>query len=190
MPMYKKPLLIVLAIALLVSGGIFFNQQEQSEQITLENTSTSAEIENVPATVYVSGEVNKPGVVDLTTANRVSDAIKACGDFTASADKSSVNLAQKIEDGMQIKVLAVNNNANAPLNTNANSSNKANSDLINLNTADEAELDKLPGIGPAMAKRIIEYRQENGNFKSIDEVKNVRGIGEGKFSKMQDKITT
>lgn len=184
MPMYKKPLLIVLAIALLVSGGIFFNQQEQSEQISLENN--SSEIAAAPATVYVSGEVNKPGVVDLTTESRVSDAIKACGDFTASADKSSVNLAQKIEDGMQIKVLALNN---APT-PNTNSANApANGDTINLNTATEEELDKLPGIGPAMAKRIIEYRQTNGNFKSIDEIKNVRGIGEGKFSKMQDKLS-
>lgn len=196
--MYKKPLLILLFIALLVGGGIFINYQEQTDKIAIDNSNTMANnnpvVENnTTITVYVSGEVNNPGIVDLTSASRISDAIKACGDFTALADKSSVNLAQKVEDGMQIKVLALNdNNANATSSSTANKSisNNANTNIININTANEEELDTLPGIGPAMAKRIIEYRQTNGNFKVIEDIKNVSGIGEAKFTKMQDKITT
>ena len=184
MPMYKKPLCILLGIALIVSIAIFY-QEEERASLPLEETSASL-AEPVQVTVYVSGEVNHPGVVDLTSISRVSDAIKACGDFTAAADKASVNLAQKVEDGMQIKVLALE----APLdNPKANSTAKSPKDTININTADESELDKLPGIGPAMAKRIIEYRQTNGNFQTIEDIKNVSGIGEAKFNKMQDKLS-
>lgn len=184
MPMYKKPLCILLAIALIVSIAIFY-QEQQRDTLPLEETSASL-ANPVQVTVYVSGEVNRPGVIDLTNASRVSDAIKACGDFTAAADKASVNLAQKVEDGMQIKVLALTTTSDNPK---ANAATKASGDIININTADESELDRLPGIGPAMAKRIVEYRQTNGNFQTIEDIKNVRGIGEAKFNKMQDKLS-
>ena len=184
MPMYKKPLCILLGIALIISIAIFY-QEQQRDTLPLEETSASL-AEPMQVTVYVSGEVNRSGVVDLNSASRVSDAIKACGDFTAAADKTSVNLAQKVEDGMQIKVLALTTTS---ANPKVNAATKTSGDVININTADESELDKLPGIGPAMAKRIIEYRQTNGNFQTIEDIKNVRGIGEAKFNKMQDKLS-
>ena len=187
MPMYKKPLCILLGIALIVSIAIFY-QEEERASLPLEETSASLD-EPMQVTVYVSGEVNRPGVVDLTSTSRVSDAIKACGDFTAAADKASVNLAKKVEDGMQIKVLALEAPLDNPKANSTNSTAKSSGDMININTADESELDKLPGIGPAMAKRIIEYRQTNGNFQTIEDIKNVSGIGEAKFNKMQDKLS-
>lgn len=188
MPMYKKPLCILLGIALIVSIAIFY-QEEERASLPLEENSASLAVEPVQVTVYVSGEVNRPGVVDLTSTSRVSDAIKACGDFTAAADKASVNLAKKVEDGMQIKVLALEAPLDNPKANSTNSTAKSSKDTININTADESELDKLPGIGPAMAKRIIEYRQTNGNFQTIEDIKNVSGIGEAKFNKMQDKLS-
>lgn len=96
---------------------------------------------------------------------------------------------------MQIQVSSKTpvNNSNEQVNdTNSNipSNNNSSSNLININTATKEDLDTLPGIGPATAQKIIDYRQEHGNFSSIEDIKNVKGIGEAKFSKMQDKICT
>ena len=178
MPMYKKSLLILFCIALFASVSTFYYLYTQDTTIT----------------VYVSGEVNSPGLVELPSDSRIADAIKACGDFTPLADKTKINLAQKLTDGMQIQVSSKTpvNNSNEQVNdTNSNSpNNNSSSNLININTATKEDLDTLPGIGPATAQKIIDYRQEHGNFSSIEDIKNVKGIGEAKFSKMQDKICT
>ena len=95
---------------------------------------------------------------------------------------------------MQIQVdskTLVNNSSESINNANSNNSNdNSSSNLININTATKEDLDTLPGIGPATAQKIIDYRQEHGNFSSIEDIKNVKGIGEAKFNKMQDKICT
>ena len=185
MPMYKKSLLVLFCIALFASVSTFYYlyTQEDTTPIITDNmqTQTQDNQEDTTITVYVSGEVNSPGLVELPSDSRIADAIKACGDFTPLADKAKINLAQKLTDGMQIQV-----SSKAPvINSNNSSSN-----LININTATKEDLDTLPGIGPATAQKIIDYRQEHGNFSSIEDIKNVKGIGEAKFSKMQDKICT
>lgn len=194
MPMYKKSLLVLFCIALFASVSTFYYlyTQEDTTPIITDNmqTQTQDKQEDVTITVYVSGEVNSPGLVELPSDSRIADAIKACGDFTPLADKAKINLAQKLTDGMQIQVdskTPINNSSESINNTNSNSSN---SNLININTATKEDLDTLPGIGPATAQKIIDYRQEHGNFSSIEDIKNVKGIGEAKFSKMQDKICT
>ncbi len=201
MPMYKKSLFVLLCIAIITATAAFFTYHDYGEDtVNLPISSESAALDtsttdvNNPdnntdeaIVVYVNGEVNSPGLVSLKPDSRIADAIQACGDFTPNADKSSVNLAQKAVDGMQINVLSV---AIHTANNENDDNGKINSDSkVNINTATKEELDTLPGIGPAMADRIIEYRQTNGSFKNIDEIKNVRGIGEAKFAKMQDKIT-
>ena len=180
MPMYKKSLLVLFCIALFASVSTFYYLYTQ---------------EDTTITVYVSGEVNSPGLVELPSDSRIADAIKACGDFTPLADKTKINLAQKLTDGMQIQVSSkapvINSNEQVnDTNSNSPSNNNSSSNLININTATKEELDTLPGIGPATAQKIIDYRQEYGNFSSIEDIKNVKGIGEAKFSKMQDKICT
>ena len=180
MPMYKKSLLVLFCIALFASVSTFYYlyTQEDTTPIITDNmqTQTQDKQEDTTITVYVSGEVNSPGLVELPSDSRIADAIKACGDFTPLADKTKINLAQKLTDGMQIQV-----SSKTPVN---------NSNEININTATKEDLDTLPGIGPATAQKIIDYRQEHGNFSSIEDIKNVKGIGEAKFSKMQDKICT
>lgn len=205
MPMYKKPLLILLSIALLAIVITFYGYSTTDSKDTTINlesspiTSEAAQSQH-EITVYVSGEINSPGVITLNADSRISDAVNACGGFTPVADKNNINLAQKLEDGMQIKVPAIDNSINnkstssnnTPNTSSQNTHNKSNTDnatKVNINIATEADLDTLPGVGPAMAKRIVEYRNTNGNFKSIDEIKNVKGIGDAKFSKMQDRIT-
>lgn len=196
MPMYKKSLCILLLIALISGGGVFYNQFTNKEK-TIETPSTDI-TENIPVndevTIYVSGEVNSPGVITLDSNCHIKDAIIACGDFTPLADKNSVNLAQKVTDGMQIKVSALSQNQNdktddnAILNEGTNNKSTQNTTMVNINTASKEELDTLPGVGPATADKIIEYRETNGQFNSIEDIKNVRGIGEAKFSKMQSRI--
>lgn len=198
MPMYKKSLLVLFCIALFASVSTFYYlyTQEDTTPIITDNTQTQIQDkqEDITITVYVSGEVNSPGLVELPSDSRIADAIKACGDFTPLADKAKINLAQKLTDGMQIQVNSKTpvNNSNEQVNdTNSNSpNNNSSSNLININTATKEDLDTLPGIGPATAQKIIDYRQEHGNFSSIEDIKNVKGIGEAKFSKMQDKICT
>ena len=198
MPMYKKSLLILFCIALFASVSTFYYlyTQEDTTPIITDNmqTQTQDKQEDTTITVYVSGEVNSPGLVELPSDSRIADAIKACGGKTPHADKTKINLAQKLTDGMQIQVSSKTpvNNSNEQVNdTNSNSpNNNSSSNLININTATKEDLDTLPGIGPATAQKIIDYRQEHGNFSSIEDIKNVKGIGEAKFSKMQDKICT
>lgn len=199
MPMYKKSLLVLFCIALFASISTFYYlyTQEDTTPIITDNmqTQTQDNQEDTTITVYVSGEVNSPGLVELPSDSRIADAIKACGDFTPLADKAKINLAQKLTDGMQIQVSSkapvINSNEQVnDTNSNIPSNNNSSSNLININTATKEDLDTLPGIGPATAQKIIDYRQEHGNFSSIEDIKNVKGIGEAKFSKMQDKICT
>lgn len=135
----------------------------------------------------MSGEVTSPGVVTLDSSCRVKDAISACGDFTPLADKNGVNLAQKLTDGMQINVpaqTAQQNTAQTPAqNAKSAPSSSGNAEIVNINTATKEQLDTLPGVGPATADKIIEYRQTNGPFQSVEDIKNVRGIGDAKFPK-------
>ena len=202
MPMYKRPLLVLLFIAVLAGGSLLWNrlgsdQHPQEIQLTKtasdsktsddigEDAAVTAAAHNI--TVYVSGEVNAPGLVELEADSRIGEAVEACGGFTALADKASVNLAQKAEDGMQINIqprreeTQTDGTASSPAHVNEDG-------IVHLNTAEKAELDTLPGIGPAMADRIIAYRRENGSFKSIEEIKNVKGIGEAKFAQMKDRL--
>ena len=111
--------------------------------------------------------------------------------FLPTADTNGVNLAQKLKDGMQVTVpekspqgTAVQGAAGAQAGT----VKPLPEGMVNINTADEKELDKLPGVGPAMAKRIVEYRTENGAFQAPEEIKRVKGIGDAKYAKMKDKI--
>lgn len=198
MPMYKKSLCILLLIAFIAGGGIFCNYISDGS-VALEETpdNIADTAENISAddkiTVYVSGEVTSPGVVTLGKDSRIKDAVAACGDFTPLADKGRINLAQKLTDGMQVNVPALTQNSqptadNRAANAPSASKDGSNAAMVNINTATKDELDTLPGVGPATAEKIIEYRETNGYFKSIEDIKNVRGIGEAKFSKMQSRI--
>lgn len=137
--------------------------------------------------VYVSGQVKNISVVTLEDNGdlRLVDAVNAAGGLTDLADADAVNLAAPLTDGQHIQIptkeifLSQGIAAASP-----------SGDTVNINTADANELSTLKGIGPALSQRIIDYRNEHGAFKSIDEIKNVSGIGEKKFAAFKDKITT
>ena len=150
--------------------------------------------------VHVIGEVNNPGVVTLPEGSRIIDAINKAGGKTEEADLSKINLAFIVEDGTQIYIPRINENLNeinlisdgAGIGVIINDSNLEENELevkVNINTANKEKLETLPGIGETTAQKIIDYREANGKFKTIEDIKNVSGIGEAKYESLKDKIT-
>ena len=138
--------------------------------------------------VDVKGAVRYPGVYQLTAEQRVIDAIEVAGGLTEEANALHLNYAQKLQDEMAIYVPRVGEEIPEIMGINS-SKNDTESRLINLNTASESELMTLPGIGPAKAQAILVYREEKGPFKTIDELKNISGIGDKTFEKFHHLIT-
>jgi competence protein ComEA len=140
-----------------------------------------------PLLVHVLGAVTEPGLVELDAGARVVDAVAAAGGFTAEADPAGVNLARPVVDGEQLVVLAIGEVPPPPASGGA-SVTGAGDGLVHLNTADVAALDTLPRIGPALAQRIIDWREANGPFTSVDQLLDVAGIGDAVFSGLSDKV--
>jgi len=132
--------------------------------------------------IDIQGEVKTPGVYELPINSRVNDAIKAAGGAKSSADLSFINQARLIKDGEQIYI------DKKSISTSNFRRITAASGIININRATAKELDKLPGIGPVIASRIVEYRTLNGFFQSIDDLKKVQGIGASTLEKFKTKI--
>ncbi len=144
--------------------------------------------------VAVVGQVNSPGVVTLPEGSRVFDAVAAAGGATGDADLAAINLARPVTDGEQIVVPApgetVPDGAASPdVPGDGGGTGPAASGLIDLNTADAGMLDTLPGIGPALAARIVDWRTANGPFASVDELDEVSGIGPALLAKVRDLVT-
>ncbi len=170
-------------------------------------TDAASEKEPVPyeeepdkVVVFVCGAVENPGVYEFTTQNRIDDAIKAAGGFTGEADKEYVNLAAKLVDGTKLEIPTVSeveqSAAAAPSKgpetydkPMEEASNPESGGLVNINTASKDQLKTLPGIGDGIAGKIINYREENGSFKTKEDIMNVSGIKEKLFSKISDHIT-
>ncbi|HSL46518.1 MAG TPA: ComEA family DNA-binding protein [Anaerolineales bacterium] len=141
-----------------------------------------------PVIVYITGAVPRPGVYALPKNARVQDAISAAGGFLAEAEKSQINLAALLEDGQKLDVPFLEG-ALPILATPGPTVVSVTTELININIASVSELDTLPGIGPSLAQRIIDYREQNGPFISPEDVINVPGIGPGNYERFKDQIT-
>jgi competence protein ComEA len=137
--------------------------------------------------VYVSGAVRHADVYTLLQDSIVKDAIEAAGGPTEEADLERINLALPVTDGQQVHVPRQGED-NPPVQP--PSGQPASGGKVNINTADSAALESLPGVGPSLAQRIIDHRQANGPFERIEDVMEVSGIGEATFEGMQDLITT
>lgn len=137
--------------------------------------------------IYICGAVNTPGVYQLPGNSRVCDAVAAAGGMTEEADLTHVNQAKLLTDGEQITVLSKDEAAGTQPGTAVSADGET--ALININTADEKVLQELSGIGETKAAAIVEYRESNGAFRTIEEITKVSGIGQGLYDRIRDKIT-
>ncbi|MFN3698839.1 MAG: helix-hairpin-helix domain-containing protein [Dictyoglomus sp.] len=171
----------VILIGILLSFPIFRNN---------EDTLSSDEIVSDFIIVHIAGDVKRPGVYRLEEGARVIDAINLAGGPLSSADLDKLNLADFLKDGAKIYVPSKSeeNKVNS-LIQNKNSLPYQQDSKININTATKEQLESLPGIGPTLAQRIVDYRNENGLFTSLEDLLNVKGIGEKKLEKIKDKVT-
>lgn len=211
----KKTILIVIIILLLLGYYIYhknnnsYNEFEtnieemklkEENNIKKEENNDEEKDETEKIIVHITGEIKNAGVIELEKGKRIIDAVNIAGGFTAEADTEKINLAYEITDG--IKIYIPNKNEEQTTNakeyiTKSSGDNiiieeskmeKNNNLLININKASQTELETLPGIGPSTALKIISYREENGNFSSIEDIKNVQGIGDAKFENIKELI--
>lgn len=204
--------LFVLAALMIMAGTTYYyldrpEQVANQKLITTENTSPAKaeeidQDENLKKTeaqqediiVDVKGQINQPGVYPANQAERVMDVIQRAGGLTDKADKSQVNFAAHVQDEMVIYIPAIGEVGTAPTNPGSSStplSKTVGSDTgkININKAVESDLQNLPGIGPAKAKAIMQYREENGPFKAAEDLKKISGIGDKTYEKLKDAVS-
>ncbi len=190
--------LIGMGLGLMILGSLWmlFGFQNQAGDVQFY---TSDEISKPPSRLIVDvrGAVKKPGVYELDSDSRLEQALTKAGGYSGQADldwvDKNLNHARKLTDGEKIYIPARDNppenfqfsNSNSQTNQETIKSER----YINLNTASQAELETLPGIGPSFAQRIIDYRDENNGFKSIEEIQAVSGIGEKTFQKIKEQIS-
>ncbi|MFR2533943.1 MAG: helix-hairpin-helix domain-containing protein [Clostridia bacterium] len=177
-----------------VVENIIEERNEEDEEIQKEEKQIK---------VHIMGQVQNQGIVNLKEGARVIDAVEAAGGMTNQADMSKINLAYVLEDGQKIYIPSMeekekevyiskengDNVITGGKHVTNNAQSKEGKLMVNINTANQSELEQLPGIGAAIASRIIAYRNENGNFKSIEDVKNVSGIGNAKFNNIKEYIS-
>ena len=169
---------------------------EEVENETNNESNIDGEDEEVEEIiVHITGEVNKPGIVILNKNSRIADAINKAGGATKEADLNQINLAYILEDGQKIYIPNKNEKIGEDEyitegnGNNIGNNNSKEGEKVNINEAMQTELEELPGIGPSLASRIIEYREQNGDFKKIEELQNVKGIGDAKYDDIKDKVT-
>lgn len=153
----------------------------------------SNETEESKIIIHITGEVKNPGVYELPESSRISDAIEIAQGITSDANLTNVNLAYQLSDGQKIKIPCINdeNNGNYIIENSEESiiqGSESKDNKININKANISELTSLPGVGESTAQKIISYREENGKFNKIEDIKNVSGIGESKYNQLKDYI--
>ncbi|HFI0715348.1 TPA: helix-hairpin-helix domain-containing protein [Streptococcus suis] len=204
---YKWQIALPAAAGLLLTTFLIFSQPAKSDQTGLtdfpqteqtlssqeqtDGSSTASSEEPSQLVVDVKGAVAKPGLYTLAAGARVNDAVKAAGGLTSQADPKSVNLAQKLSDEAVVYVASKDENISVVTSTTASSamSPEGNESKVNLNTATEADLQTISGIGAKRAADIIAYREANGGFKSVDDLNNVSGIGDKTMESIRPYVT-
>ncbi len=181
---------IILLALFIIAGGIFSYIKSKPRSVKIISSKKTSVDENRIIKVHVAGAVLKPGLYEVREGMRVADAIKAAGGESTDADVEQLNLAERLRDGQKIMVpqKCAGNSLDDPLSAGYHAETSTQSKKININTATAEELESLPGIGPALASRIIKYRREKGFFTSVSGLKNVPGIGQRKFESLKDLV--
>ncbi|TWT16589.1 helix-hairpin-helix domain-containing protein [Streptococcus sp. sy010] len=166
------------------------NQVVEQREVLTSDRSLSSESEQDVLVVDIKGEVKKEGVYQLPAGSRVNDAIKAAGGLTELADKKSVNLAQKLTDASVIYVASQGENISVVTpQIKTDEESQLASSKVNINQASLSDLQTISGIGAKRAQDIIDYRESNGSFQTVDDLKKVSGIGEKTFEKLRELIS-
>lgn len=169
-------------------SGQFISRQLPAGEVQSEDQAES-DGKTAAAQIYVDigGQVKNPGVYTVKEGTRVFEVIEKAGGLTEDASIEQINQAEAVTDGQKIVIPSSEDVQQSLMPQTA--SGKDSSGLVNINSADSQTLQEIPGVGPATAEKIIAYRTENGRFSSIEDLKNVSGIGDKTFEKMKDKIT-
>ncbi|HAE61496.1 MAG TPA: competence protein ComEA [Eubacteriaceae bacterium] len=167
---------------------------DQNEEFQLEETDVSDEAkksaeEKEDIYVHISGEVKNPGVVKLKNGARLYEAVEKAGGITEEGNYDSVNLASVVADQQKVKIGNINDKKGDENFLDDGNVTIQSNNMININSANKSELETLPGIGAAIAQKILEYREENNGFKTIDEIKNVNRIGDKTFEMIKNLIS-
>jgi competence protein ComEA len=199
--------LVFISVLLIALGGVlvfYFFRQPAEEPIEVLPAGPPAEV-TVPSNpttpvqvrIYITGAVVHPDVYVLPQGSIIKDAVRAAGGFTGEADWDRINQALELKDQQHVHIPRLGE-SDAPLPVPEESTGQTGQEsqatsapggLIDLNTATLEQLDSLPGIGPAIAQRIIDYREQVGGFKTIEEITEVKGIGDATLAKIKDQIT-
>ena len=202
----QKIVLAIAGIFVVVLFAIYMNTKSNSNTYTIANENDIEEKEEMQEVskseekiyIHITGAVIKEGVVEINNNARIKDAIEMAGGLREDADISNVNLAYILKDGqkiyipnkseiMQAEMIVTEENGEEVLIDDGGDLEEING-KININTAGIEQLEKLSGIGEGTAIKIIEYRKDNGKFKSIEDLKNVSGIGDAKFNSIKNNI--
>lgn len=200
---YNKKIIIVVAmfaVALLVI--VFCNAKgddkvQDLEKIDLEAITQTQEEkpEAKKIVIHITGCVRNTGIVEVDESSRIIDVIEKAGGLTEEADISKVNLAYIVKDAQKIYIPSILDEKEIEYVSTENGDNviiedkmKGKTSKININKANQTELEQIPGIGPSTALKIINYRKENGEFNSIEELKEISGIGDKKFNEIKENI--
>lgn len=207
----KNNIIVIILFSIALAGGVclYFKTEEKEDMQNIfeevENNVTTNTVENENTeeakkiAIHITGEVKKTGVIYLKEGSRIVDAIEKAGGTTKNADLSKVNLAYVLQDGQKLYIPNKKDKISEYISEGGGQSvvyeMVASSDAetnnikkININTAGREELQKISGIGPSLAEKIISYRNSNGKFKKIEDIKNVNGIGENKYRNIKGSI--
>jgi len=184
--------MLFLGVVLIVAGvAIDFGQEKETEVEVIKAKKTvgeETEKEEEEVVVDVGGEVIKPGVYRLETGSRVNEALAAAGGLAAGADRGwvekNINRAAMAIDGMKIYIPKTGEEVKGVTEVAGEAAG-----VVSLNRATIKELEELPGVGEVMAGRIVDYREKNGGFREINELKLVKGIGEKLFEKIRERVS-
>ena len=208
----KQKIIMVIVVSMIIIAFLYYiytkdnstyvSEEEIIEQNRVDNTKEDvAQEETQKIVVHVSGAVNKEGVFELDENSRIADAVQQAEGLKENADTKNINLAFKLEDGMKIYIPTIGENVEETVGetqndetskyvipSNGEAQHKERNGKVNINTASQTQLETLPSIGPATSLKIINYREEHGDFQSIEDLKEVSGIGDAKYENIKDLI--
>ncbi len=191
---YRPYIAMLLLFAVVLGGTVFVLRRPEPPPLAIITATPRATATVAMVMVDVRGAVAKPGVYTLPVGSRVQEVLALAGGTQSNAETGPLNLARKLNDGEQLYVPTVGEATATPLPVRSGPSastpsTKTPMGKVNINTATVDELDALPGIGPSLGQRIVDYRRENGPFAAPEDLLKVRGIGDTLFKELQDLIT-